>query len=215
MRPRVRTSRSRRQWPDHRRGTGILQRSGREECVSRGNILVEPGAQGSRLRRYCEDVFGAAHRKGGDVRTAAFRAGGRSPSLSPFRSKAILRRRSGVPHVRRAITRPGLGRSASGQLGPASASTPPLTLRSQAMRLPPAARVPPRRAAMVAVTNEGGLMEPLTKIELDTCKWLGALAIACTVAAELLSLADEAKPSAETFAGREMQCRSRNLSRSR
>ena len=80
------------------------------------------------------------------------------------------------------------------------------------MRLPPAVRVLPRMAAMVAVANEGGLMEPLTKIELGTCKWLGALAIACTVAAELLSLATNGQ---RTFTTRETLRRSMRQARIR
>jgi hypothetical protein len=44
-------------------------------------------------------------------------------------------------------------------------------------------------AATVAVEPEGGFMEPLTTIELRTCKWLGIVALACSAAAELLSLA--------------------------
>ena len=44
-------------------------------------------------------------------------------------------------------------------------------------------------AAMVAVGNERRHMEPLTTIELRTCKWLGIIALACSAAAELLSLA--------------------------
>jgi len=46
-------------------------------------------------------------------------------------------------------------------------------------------------AAMVAVKNEGGLMEPLTTIELGSCKWLGIIALACSAVAELLSLAND------------------------
>jgi ATP-dependent exoDNAse (exonuclease V) alpha subunit len=37
--------------------------------------------------------------------------------------------------------------------------------------------------------TERGFMEPLTTIELRTCKWLGIVALACSAAAELLSLA--------------------------
>ncbi len=33
-------------------------------------------------------------------------------------------------------------------------------------------------------------MEPLTTIELGTCKWLGIIALACSAVAELLSLAN-------------------------
>ena len=32
-------------------------------------------------------------------------------------------------------------------------------------------------------------MEPLTTIELRTCKWLGIIALTCSAVAELLSLA--------------------------
>jgi hypothetical protein len=45
-------------------------------------------------------------------------------------------------------------------------------------------------AATVAVETEGGLMEPLTTIELRTAKWLGIVALACSAIAELLSLAN-------------------------
>jgi len=41
-------------------------------------------------------------------------------------------------------------------------------------------------------------MEPLTKIELRSYKWLGALALTCTVAAELLIMAQA--PRRSTFA---------------
>ena len=33
-------------------------------------------------------------------------------------------------------------------------------------------------------------MEPLTTIELGTCKWFGIIALACSAVAELLSLAN-------------------------
>jgi hypothetical protein len=46
-------------------------------------------------------------------------------------------------------------------------------------------------AAAVAVETEGGLMEPLTTIELRTAKWLGIIALACSAAAELMRLANE------------------------
>jgi hypothetical protein len=52
----------------------------------------------------------------------------------------------------------------------------------------------PRMAAMVAVGNEGGLMEPQTTIELRTCKWLGIIALACSAAAELVSIARSNDP---------------------
>ena len=34
-------------------------------------------------------------------------------------------------------------------------------------------------------------MEPLTTIELRTCKWLGVIALACSAVAELLRLAHD------------------------
>jgi len=46
-------------------------------------------------------------------------------------------------------------------------------------------------------------MEPLTKIELRTCKWLGVLAFACAVTAELLDLAQSSNGQRVTFAARE------------
>ena len=46
-------------------------------------------------------------------------------------------------------------------------------------------------------------MEPLTKIELRTCKWLGVLAFACAVTAELLDLARGPNGQGATFAARE------------
>jgi hypothetical protein len=58
-------------------------------------------------------------------------------------------------------------------------------------------------AAMVAVANKGGLMEPLTKITLGGSEWLGVLAIACTVAGELLSLADSPTGQRTSFVHRE------------
>jgi hypothetical protein len=59
-------------------------------------------------------------------------------------------------------------------------------------------------AAMVAVANKGGLMEPLTKIELSSCTWLGLLAIACAVAGELLTLADNPEGKRTSFVEREL-----------
>jgi len=58
-------------------------------------------------------------------------------------------------------------------------------------------------------------MEPLNTITLGSCKWLGVLALAGMIAAELLSPAHEAHMNAETFAGREMLRRARNQSRAR
>ena len=55
-------------------------------------------------------------------------------------------------------------------------------------------------------------MEPLTKIELGTCKWLGVLAITCTVAAELLSLATDGRGA---FTARETLRRSLRQARIR
>jgi len=49
-------------------------------------------------------------------------------------------------------------------------------------------------AATVAVEIEGGFMEPLTTIELRTCKWLGIVALACSTAAELMRLAHSDGP---------------------
>lgn len=59
-------------------------------------------------------------------------------------------------------------------------------------------------AALVAVANKGGLMEPLTKIELGSCTWLGLIAIACAVAGELLTLADNPEGKRDSFVEREM-----------
>jgi hypothetical protein len=47
-------------------------------------------------------------------------------------------------------------------------------------------------------------MEPLTKIELGSCTWLGLLAIACTVAGELLTLADNPQGQRTSFVEREL-----------
>jgi hypothetical protein len=47
-------------------------------------------------------------------------------------------------------------------------------------------------------------MEPLTKIDLGSCKWLGLLAIACAVAGELLTLADNPEGKRTTFVEREL-----------
>ena len=76
--------------------------------------------------------------------------------------------------------------------------------------------VPTRMAAMVAAETNGGLMEPLTKIDAGSVKWLGILAIACTVLAELLTLADSPDGQRATFAQREAMRRSiRHTSRAR
>jgi hypothetical protein len=45
-------------------------------------------------------------------------------------------------------------------------------------------------------------MEPLTTIELGTCKWLGIIALACSAVAELLSLANDTG-SAKSWTTRE------------
>jgi hypothetical protein len=45
-------------------------------------------------------------------------------------------------------------------------------------------------------------MEPLTAIELRTCKWLGVIALACSAAAELLRLAHDTG-SAKSWTNRE------------
>ena len=55
-------------------------------------------------------------------------------------------------------------------------------------------------------------MEPLTRIELGTCKWLGVLAVTCTVAAELLSLAMDGRG---VFTARETLRRSMRQARVR
>jgi hypothetical protein len=47
-------------------------------------------------------------------------------------------------------------------------------------------------------------MEPLTKIELGSATWLGLLAIACAVAGELLTLADNPEGKRTSFVEREM-----------
>ena len=46
-------------------------------------------------------------------------------------------------------------------------------------------------------------MEPLTKIELRCCKWLGVLAFAGAVTAELVDLAQGPHGQSATFAARE------------
>jgi hypothetical protein len=46
-------------------------------------------------------------------------------------------------------------------------------------------------------------MEPLTNIDLGRCKWLGAIAIACTVAIELIDIVQIPARQRTTFANRE------------
>jgi len=46
-------------------------------------------------------------------------------------------------------------------------------------------------------------MEPLTKLELGSATWLGLLAIACAVAGELLTLADNPQGKRTSFVERE------------
>ncbi len=60
-------------------------------------------------------------------------------------------------------------------------------------------------------------MEPLTKIELGSCTWLGLLALAFAVAGELLTLADNPQGQKTTFVERELARRaaSQPLSRPR
>lgn len=53
-------------------------------------------------------------------------------------------------------------------------------------------------------------MEPLTKIELSSATWLGLLAIACAVAGELLTLADNPEGKRTSFAERELVRRAGN-----
>lgn len=47
-------------------------------------------------------------------------------------------------------------------------------------------------------------MEPLTKIQLNSATWLGLLAIACAVAGELLTLADNPEGKRTSFVDREL-----------
>jgi hypothetical protein len=58
-------------------------------------------------------------------------------------------------------------------------------------------------------------MEPLTKIELGSKKWLGVLAVACTVAGELLSLAGNPEGQRASFVARETIRRTARQMRSR
>ena len=53
-------------------------------------------------------------------------------------------------------------------------------------------------------------MEPLTKIELGNCTWLGLIAIACAVAGELLTLADNPEGKRTSFVERENARRAAN-----
>ena len=53
-------------------------------------------------------------------------------------------------------------------------------------------------------------MEPLTKIELGNATWLGLLAIACAVAGELLTLADNPEGKRTSFVEREDARRAAN-----
>jgi hypothetical protein len=58
-------------------------------------------------------------------------------------------------------------------------------------------------AAMVAVRNEGGLMEPLTTIELGTCTWLELASLFCTIEAELWTHPHDANEHSTGFVNRE------------
>ena len=58
-------------------------------------------------------------------------------------------------------------------------------------------------------------MEPLTKIELGSATWLGLLAIACAVAGELLTLADNPEGKRTSFTERELARRAGNLPQGR
>ena len=53
-------------------------------------------------------------------------------------------------------------------------------------------------------------MEPLTKIELGSCTWLGIIAIACAVAGELLTLANNPEGKRTSFVERENARRAAN-----
>jgi len=53
-------------------------------------------------------------------------------------------------------------------------------------------------------------MEPLTKIELGSCTWIGLIAIGCAVAGELLTLADNPEGKRTSFAERENERRAAN-----
>jgi hypothetical protein len=58
-------------------------------------------------------------------------------------------------------------------------------------------------------------MEPLTKIALSECTWLGLLAIACAVAGELLTLADNPQGERTSFVERELARRAPNRQQAR
>jgi hypothetical protein len=58
-------------------------------------------------------------------------------------------------------------------------------------------------AAMVAVGNEGGFMEPLTTIELGTCTWLELATLFCAIEAELWTHPHEADEHNKSFVNRE------------
>ena len=45
-------------------------------------------------------------------------------------------------------------------------------------------------------------MEPLTRIDLGSCKWLGVLAVACAMAGELIALANRPHNGPAAFPGR-------------
>lgn len=47
-------------------------------------------------------------------------------------------------------------------------------------------------------------MEPLTNIDLKRCKWIGAIAVACTFAAELLVFVETPAIERAIFVQREM-----------
>jgi hypothetical protein len=54
-------------------------------------------------------------------------------------------------------------------------------------------------------------MEPLTTIQLGSCKWLGVLALVVTIAAQTLHMANEARLDPCGFASREFARRGRRL----
>lgn len=93
MRPRMRTSRSR------RRGRIMLQQYGnfaakRSRGMAQGKILVEPNTQGSRLAHPSEVVVGGLTAKGQTFARGTFEQAEASPSLLPQGTSSILRRRS-------------------------------------------------------------------------------------------------------------------------
>ena len=57
-------------------------------------------------------------------------------------------------------------------------------------------------------------MEPMTKIELGTCKWLGLIALACSAAAELIGLA-QGRGFTPSWVARESARRTAHRTRSR